>query len=74
MYLYHVLFTFINIYGVDCQKKIESKGAELDLISRNTCRHVYTYMMKISPCVYIFDEIFPTDLSGAMIHTSLKDI
>jgi hypothetical protein len=21
MYLYHVLFTFINIYGVDCQKK-----------------------------------------------------
>jgi hypothetical protein len=22
MYLYHVLFTLINIYGVDCQKKI----------------------------------------------------
>jgi hypothetical protein len=21
MYLYHVLFTLINIYGVDCQKK-----------------------------------------------------
>jgi hypothetical protein len=28
MYLYHVLFTLINIYGVDCQKKsftIDSK-------------------------------------------------
>jgi hypothetical protein len=22
MYLYHVLFTLINIYGIDCQKKI----------------------------------------------------
>jgi hypothetical protein len=24
MYLYHVLFTLINIYGVDCQKKLTS--------------------------------------------------
>jgi hypothetical protein len=22
MYLYHVLFTLINIYGIDCQKKM----------------------------------------------------
>jgi hypothetical protein len=21
MYLYHILFTLINIYGIDCQKK-----------------------------------------------------
>jgi hypothetical protein len=26
MYLYHVLFTLINIYGVDCQKKRPSDG------------------------------------------------
>jgi hypothetical protein len=26
MYLYHVLFIFINIYGVDCQKKNNKYG------------------------------------------------
>jgi hypothetical protein len=25
MYLYHVLFTLINIYGIDCQKKKKKK-------------------------------------------------
>jgi hypothetical protein len=27
MYLYHILFTLINIYGIDCKKKKERRVA-----------------------------------------------
>jgi hypothetical protein len=38
MYLYHVLFTLINIYGVDCKKKNRLRWPSSPLSPSNSCR------------------------------------